>query len=154
MPSDLPTNTVSPPRLQLEIRSDTAEIAPTRRQIEDFAAQAQFDETAIAQIGLCVNEALANVIRHAYDGAHGRPIVVTAENVAAHSHAKQIYVTIRDWGKGRNPADCVPKRKDPLQPGGLGLICLKELMDQVTFVPQSDGMLLILVKNQTGRPKT
>ena len=153
MPGDLPTNTALPPRLQLEIRSEAAQIAPIRHQIEDFARQAQFDEAAVGQIGLCVNEALANVIRHAYDGAAGRPIVVTAEcrldeNGPAHSHGKQICVTIRDWGKGNNPADCAPKCKDPLRPGGLGMICLREWMDQVTFVPQPDGMLLILVKNQ------
>jgi anti-sigma regulatory factor (Ser/Thr protein kinase) len=158
MPSNLQMNTAWPSPLQLEIRSDTAQIAPTRRQIEKFAADAQFDETAVGQIGLCVNEALANVIRHAYDGAPGRPIMLTAEcrpqdNGTPHSHDRQICVTIRDWGKGHNPADCFPQCKDPLEPGGLGMICMKELMDQVTFVPQPDGMLLVLVKKQHGRAK-
>ena len=153
MPRESSTNTSASPRLRLEIRSNTAEIAPTRRTLENFAAQAQFDEVAVHEVGLCVNEALANVIRHAYDSAPDRPIVITAEirpngKAQTHSPDTQLWVTIRDWGKGHNPAERAPKPRDPLQPGGLGMICLKELMDRVTFEPQPDGMLLTLVKKR------
>ena len=33
---------------------------------------------AVGDVGLCVNEALANVMRHAYGGATDRPIVIRA----------------------------------------------------------------------------
>jgi anti-sigma regulatory factor (Ser/Thr protein kinase) len=153
MPRETPTNTTASPRLRLEIRSNTAEVGPTRRTLENFAAQAQFDEVAVHEIGLCINEALANIIRHAYDNMPDRPIVIAAEvrpNAKAqpHSQGKQLWVTIRDWGKGHNPADRPAKPHVPLQPGGLGMICLKELMDKVAFEPQPDGMLLTLVKKQ------
>ena len=49
------------PPLRLKITSDPATLASTRRAVEMFAAQCGFDETARGEIGLVVNEALANV---------------------------------------------------------------------------------------------
>jgi serine/threonine-protein kinase RsbW len=99
-------------------------------------------EGEVHAVGLCVNEALANVIRHAYNGALGRPIEVTARWAS-----DGLVITIRDWGNGEIPPP--PRRRDPLEPGGLGLICLKELMDESIFQPQPDGMLLTLVKRKS-----
>ena len=43
---------------------------------------------------------------------------------------------------------------DPLKPGGLGLICLKKLMDEVTYTRLIDGMVLTLVKRTAGSDVT
>ena len=130
------------------------------------------------EMGLCLNEALANIIRHAYRGADDQMILVTAETVngertndsgcAAASvagsvaasvpvaemsavppyHGPAVRVTIRDWGTGVNPAALPPKPRDPLQPGGVGLICLRSLLDEVTYTPQPDGMLLSMTRRK------
>lgn len=128
-------------RFDATIRSDPAQIAAVRKAVEAVAAAAGLDEQAIAEVGLCVNEALANVIRHAYGGAKDRPIVV-----AAYCQNDELVVTIRDWGCGVNPASLPPRPYDPLEPGGLGLICLWRMMSQVRYLPQSDGMLLEMKK--------
>jgi serine/threonine-protein kinase RsbW len=142
--------------LRLRLNSEPSQIAPARRAIEQFAASWGFDAAAQADIGLCVNEALANVIRHAYANSKSNPIEVSGEYLAPTTHGNRapqppqptasLRVTIRDWGNGRNPAQLAPKPRDPLVPGGLGLICLKELMDEVNYLPQPDGMLLTMVK--------
>src|SRR4051812_49335945 len=61
-------------RIQLKITSDPANLAPVREAVEDLCERRGFDEIAVGEIGLCVNEALANVMRHAYDNATDRPI--------------------------------------------------------------------------------
>ena len=33
-----------------------------------------------------------------------------------------------------------------MQPGGLGLVCIRSLMDEVQYVTQPDGMLLRMTK--------
>ena len=38
-----------------------------------------------------------------------------------------------------------------LEPGGVGLVCLNQLMDVVMFTPQPDGMLLTLIKRADPR---
>src|SRR5438105_14264767 len=103
------------PRVDLKLRSDPAEIAEVRRAVENLGKTAGLDEQAVAEVGLCVNEALANVMRHAYDGAKDRPIVVSS-----YCQDGSLVVTIRDWGNGVNPATLPPKPFDPLEPGGVG----------------------------------
>ena len=127
----------------MTIPSDPSAIAPVRRSVERVATSVGMDERAAADVGLCVNEALANVMRHAYGGATDRPIAVSC-----HCQGDELVVTIRDWGNGVNPADLPPRPYDPLEPGGLGLICLRQMLSDVTYVPQPDGMLLVMKKRR------
>lgn len=147
--SAVTTSTASnhPAPLRLEVTSDTAVLKESRRQAEAFVAAAGFDAKAAADVGLAINEAMANVIRHAYSNARGLPIVVTLGLVPGDDcRGRTLRVTIQDWGNGINP-DAQPRcRPDPSVPGGLGLICLRSIMDDVVFTPQPKGMLLTMTK--------
>ena len=125
--------------IELKIDSNPANLAAAREAVEKLCRAAGFDEAAIGEIGLCVNEAHANVIRHAYDNAMDRPIVIRAW-----FDGTQVFVTIRDWGNGLNPAELPPKQPDPMTPGGLGLVCMEKMLDEARFEPQPDGMLLTM----------
>jgi serine/threonine-protein kinase RsbW len=138
-----PANRLS--RLELRLTSDPAAIAPARVQVEHFARTWAYGEKEAADIGLVLNEALANVIRHAYQGATDRPILLT---VSFESGA--LTISLRDWGTGVNPMTLPEKKHDPCTPGGLGLVCLRQLMDHVVFTPQPDGMLLTMVRRHGG----
>ena len=126
------------------IRSDPANIAAVRHAVEALAGEVGLDEREVGDVGLCVNEALANVMRHAYGGAADRPIVIRAWR----EDAAGLVVTIRDWGSGVDPASIPPKPYDPCEPGGLGLICLDRMMTYVSYRPQADGMLLVMTKKK------
>lgn len=139
-----PITTSSPRRIELKVQSHPANLAAVRKAIEGFATDQGFGEKAVAEIGLVVNEAMANVIRHAYDNKFDRPIHVTA----AMDDQSQMTIAIRDWGKGIDPSKLPPKPHDPLTPGGVGLICLKQWMDKVVFTPQPDGMLTTMVRHK------
>jgi serine/threonine-protein kinase RsbW len=139
-------------RIDINVESDTAQIAPVRRAVEQFAADVGFAEKAQAEVGLCVNEALANIVRYAYAGVEGKPIHIAAEWMETSGDGGDsgaLRVTIRDWGNGVNPDDLPPKPRDPLKPGGVGLLCLHRLMDETSFTPQPDGMLLTMVKKRS-----
>ena len=128
-------------RLELKVTSDPANLASVRKSVEGIAAAAGFSDKDVGDVGLCVNEAMANIIRHAYDGMIDRPI-----HISASVEANALSIAIRDWGKGVDPTQLPPRPHDPRQPGGVGLICLSQWMDEVTFTPQPDGMLTTLVK--------
>lgn len=130
--------------LFVKTTSDTSQLAVVRRQVEAFCQDGGFDERAVGEIGLCVNEAMANIIRHAYRGRAGEPIEVTASITDG-----TLNVSLRDWGEGQPPGTLPTEKLDPMKPGGLGLICLGRLMDQVTFTPQPAGMLLELIRHRT-----
>lgn len=136
----------TPSKLELDFPSSTAQLAPVRRAIESFALEAGLDKPACEEIGLVVNEALANVIRHAYAGKTDRPIRATAEKVNG-----GVKIALRDWGNGVDPTTVPRPEKDPLIPGGLGLICMRRLMDEVHYEPQKDGMLLVMTRTASDR---
>ena len=126
------------------INSDPAEIAAVRKSAEQLAATHGFDECAVGEIGLCVNEALANIIRHAYFNQHDKPI-----DIDATVRDDLFDIRIRDWGTGVTPKTKTDKAAHELiQPGGLGLPCLSKMMDEINFIPQSDGMLLHMTKRR------
>jgi len=137
MPDAKPTKVHN---ISLRIQSDAADVPAVRHAVESFYESHGFDKQACEDVGLCVNEALANVIRHAYKEQAGKPIQIDA----ALSTDGELSIAIRDWGNGVNPDVLPPTRGaiDPLTPGGLGMICLRQMMDSVVFTPQPDGMLL------------
>lgn len=135
-----PTSTAA---LLVKTTSSTAELAPSRKQIEAFCHSVGFDDKAVGEIGLCVNEAMANIIRHAYRGKDNEPIEITATLTSG-----MLRIAIRDWGTGLQPGPLPEMKQDPMHPGGLGLICLGRLMDKITFTPQRPGMLLEMCRRR------
>jgi serine/threonine-protein kinase RsbW len=137
-----------PGLVEAKFDSDPAHLAAVRTAIESLCEEAGFDAKATGEIGLVVNEAIANIIRHAYGSASDQPIQMQAQ-VKGNGKDSEILISLRDWGNGKLPAKMPtglgkPKPADPLTPGGLGLVCMHNMMDQVLFTPQPRGMLLTM----------
>jgi serine/threonine-protein kinase RsbW len=135
-----------PPDIRLNVTSDPVHLATVRHACEAFCVECGLSDAAAGDVGLVVNEAMANVTRHAYSGATDRPVEVTGH---WDRNAASVVVTIRDWGSGFNPESVRPKQ-DPTKPGGLGMVCIRCLVDEAVFAPQPDGMLLTLKKKRIG----
>jgi anti-sigma regulatory factor (Ser/Thr protein kinase) len=139
-------------RMELRMTSHTAVLRPARLALEEFGRQAGLPADQADMIGLALNEALANVIRHAYGNAKDQPIVVTFDR-HVDGDKEEIVVQIRDWAKPVDPAK-LPETKpvaantdlESIKPGGLGLLCMRKLMDEVRFEPQPDGTMLTMIK--------
>jgi len=130
------------PSLHLRVLSDPAFLKPVRHSVEAFCTARGFDTASVEEIGLVVNEALANVTRHAYGGASDKPVEVDVE-----FDGTELLVKVRDWGSGRKPP--AEPRHDPLTPGGVGIVCMKKLLDEFAFTPLPDGMLLTMKRSLT-----
>ena len=128
--------------LRLRVSSDPANLASVRRACEGYCLRCGLDAAAAGDVGLCVNEAMANITRHAYEGATDKPVEINGW-----FDGSAVRITIRDWGNGKLPS---PPRlnKDPMTPGGLGMVCLLELMDEIVYTPQPDGMLVTMTKRK------
>jgi anti-sigma regulatory factor (Ser/Thr protein kinase) len=139
-------------RTELRMKSHPAVLRPVRLALEEHALAYGLTEELAQKIGLALNEALANVIRHGYGGAVDQPIMV-AFDFRGEGHAAEMRVEIRDWAKPVDPSKLPestprdgPLDVETVKPGGLGLLCMRRLMDEVTFSPQPDGTLLTMVK--------
>jgi anti-sigma regulatory factor (Ser/Thr protein kinase) len=141
-------NATASDKLDLNILSDPANVSAVRTSIEHFCAVVGLDETAQQEIGLAVNEALANVIRHAYKGAKDRPVRIVASR-----NGRGVQIDIRDWGSGVDPSVCQLPKVDLRTPGGVGMMCIQKLMDEVKYLQQPDGMLLEMIRHRNGKSK-
>ena len=103
-------------RVDAEFDSDPAHLAAVRTAIESLCNSAGFDAKATAEIGLVVNEAIANIIRHAYGSAADQPVQLHA-HVNREGGEFEIEINLRDWGNGKLPAGLgKPQPADPLTP--------------------------------------
>ena len=100
--------------------------------VTEWAQKAGFDERALYEIQLAVDEACANVVDHAYQGEDTGDI-----EVSCHLDAQILTVQVRDWGTGFNLAEVEePDLEAPLEErslGGLGLFLVRQVMDEVQF---------------------
>jgi anti-sigma regulatory factor (Ser/Thr protein kinase) len=136
-------------RMELEMTSHTGMLRPVRLALEEFGRDAGLSANQCDEIGLVLNEALANVVRHGYGGAQDKPIHVTFEH-RQQGDGSEVQIKIRDWAKPFDP-EKLPKEPPPvdpdtIKPGGLGLLCMRKMMDRVEWKRLSDGMMLTMAK--------
>lgn len=104
-----------------------------------------FDQKALHKIELASEEALVNVIKHAYQE---RP-----ENIEIHLKIfpTHVEVLIKDKGPAFNPLDVEVKIDSSLSVeersiGGLGIHLMRECMDEVKYRREGNANLLSLIK--------
>lgn len=121
-------------RLQLEISSDPAALAEVRHAVEEYVQACGFDEDSAGRVVLAVDEALTNVIRHAYQGATDQPIHITLLPLR-----DGVEVIVRDRGRNVHPSAIRSRDVREVRPGGLGVHIINECMDCVEFTPAEGG---------------
>ncbi|MGB9738578.1 MAG: anti-anti-sigma factor [Chloroflexus aggregans] len=130
----------------ITLTADLDALAKISAFITAAAERCGLDDRATWQVQLAVDEAVTNVIQHAYDP--DRPGDLT---LSWQCHDHRFIVTVRDHGRQFDPnAVPVPDITSPLeerQVGGLGIYLITRLMDEVRFEfsPQG-GNLLTMVK--------
>jgi len=139
------TPTASRP-IRLSIYSMPSHLPVVRAAVEKACRQAGFDEEAAASVVLSVDEALTNIIRHAYKGADDQQIDVELELLGPRG-CEGLLVRLRDYGDQVDPSQIKPRDLDDVRPGGLGVHIMKECMDTVRFTPaKGGGTLLTMIK--------
>lgn len=105
-----------------------------RTLVRECAEASGFDRDAVEQLVLAVNEACMNVIQHGYQGRPGSidlHIVPIDDGIEFRVHDSAQHVSLDDWR---------PRALDDLRPGGLGVHFIREIMDEVEYVPVADGL--------------
>lgn len=116
-----------------------------RRAVEEFLAPENLAPEDLGLIVLAIDEACANVLRHAY---HGRPgkLQVRLDRLAS-----RLRVTLRDFGTPCNPAKIRSRELTDFRPGGLGVFLMQQAFPRVEFTPCSQGTRLLLERELAWR---
>ncbi len=120
---------VSDRELQITLASRFELIRELRRQLKAFAAQKGFTEEEVFEAQLAVNEAVANVIKHAYRGEEKGRIDLHVNL----DEEGNLVITIRDFGAKADPVSFQSRDLDDFREGGIGIYLMRNLMDEVTY---------------------
>jgi serine/threonine-protein kinase RsbW len=118
---------LAPPRVELRIPCSAEYVSVARLAVSAVASRMDFGVDALDDLKLAVGEACANAIQHAAEGEIA--IVCTLE-------PDRLVISVRDCGVGFDPKSARSRPADELPDGGLGLILIQALMDEVHI--QSD----------------
>jgi serine/threonine-protein kinase RsbW len=133
----------------LHLESNPEALCLVRATVERATEVVHFPEADARAIVRSVDEALANVIRHAYGDKEGLPIEVTcrrlwSDRTATEPHGLEIVMS--DSGAAANPKKLQGRSLEEIRPGGLGIHFMKQSMDVVEFSRKNGKNLLRMVK--------
>ena len=128
---------------RFELIASSEVLSPLRRELRELFGQAGWDKKTVEEVLLAVDEALTNVIRHAYKGNPGKMTVDVAVS------SDKIEIVLEDHGEKFDPTQVPPPKLPRQKPGGLGVHFIRTVMDQVIYEGHKvEGNRLRLIKHK------
>jgi anti-sigma regulatory factor (Ser/Thr protein kinase) len=135
------------PSLRISLPSDNSLLALVRDLAKRMAEGAGFDEATAGTLALAVDEAMANVIEHAYHGETGREIELRFED-----RGPDFTVELMDSGDRIDPGSLphfeLARYVNERRTGGLGVHLMGRIMDSVSFRRIARRNVCCLVKHK------
>jgi serine/threonine-protein kinase RsbW len=135
--------------LKMEVRSDPGMLCVVRGALGKLAETLGLSEADCRAVVLAVDEALTNVIRHAYLGKSEKPIEAYFRRIHLSqngSRSEALEIILEDRGITVDRKNLCGRPLEDLRPGGLGLHFIRESMDKVEFQRSHGRNQLRLVK--------
>ena len=126
---------------KVEFSSHTGNLALMRKFVRAFLDGYPFSEKERTLMVLGVDEACANIIRHAYHLQDDQPIALSLEG-----KPDCVCLRLRDYGKQSVPEKMKGRAHDIIRPGGLGLHLIRHAFDKVDYILKNRGTELVLTK--------
>ena len=135
--------------LKLELQSNPEMLCVVRHALGQLAETLGFSSAECRAVVLAVDEALTNIIKHAYGGEAGRPIRASFWRIEVPQNGKQkkaLEIILEDRGKKIDRAKLCGRSLEDVRPGGLGMHFINECMDVVEFRRKLGKNQLRLIK--------
>ncbi|MCU1238494.1 MAG: putative anti-sigma regulatory factor, serine/threonine protein kinase [Candidatus Solibacter sp.] len=116
------------------MRSHPRYLAVVRATVGQLAVTAGLEDSESRALVLAIDEALANVIRHAYHGRSDQRI-----ELECHAAAGELKFRIRDSGDPPDPTSIGSREIGCDQIGGLGTHIIRDVMDTVSYRTSPEG---------------
>ncbi len=114
--------------------ANTDQLQKMRNWLREAIADSGISNDKIDKIIIGVNEACMNIIEHAYCECSGEIILdIVQEN-------NDLFFLLTDFAPSVDCSKIKSRNLNDIRPGGLGVHFIKEVMDEVEYLPGSDGM--------------
>lgn len=128
-------------QMKFVLPSDPRYLPVVRGAIGPLAAALGWNESECLEITLALDEALANVIRHAY---HNRPS--GRVELECRQSADGLEITLLDNGEPPDKAKLCVREIGCDKPGGLGSHIIRDVMDTVSYERTPEGNRFVATK--------
>lgn len=143
--SRLPTHPI-----RLTVFSEPACVPIVRCAVEKLCELVELPGNVIGEIAVAVDEALGNIIRHAYAQTAGGPIHVSL-SVRQVCRQPRLVIRLRDFGHPADPRRIRSRDLSQVRPGGLGVHIMKQCMDSVRYQKaRGGGTMLTMTRSLRG----
>lgn len=135
--------------LKMELRSDPKMLCVVRGALSQLGEKLGLKESDCRAVVLAVDEALTNIIRHAYGGSTDKPIAAMFRRIQAAQSGNMrdaLEIVLEDQGATVNRSRLCGRPLEQVKPGGLGLHFIRQSMDKVEFCRRKGRNQLRLVK--------
>ena len=122
--------------LKMELPSNPDTLCVVRSALAPLAQMLGLSDADCRAVVLAVDEALTNIIRHAYQGKVHQPIKISLRRIQAPQDGAQrpaLEIVLEDRGIRVDGNKLCGRDLEDVRPGGLGLHFIKESMDAVEF---------------------
>jgi anti-sigma regulatory factor (Ser/Thr protein kinase) len=116
----------------INIKSNPNELKNLRGQIKKYLNE-NFKDLKVDEILLAIDEAVQNIIRHAYEMKANQSIDVEIQKTQNFS------IKIRDYGKQVELSSIAPRKLNEVRPGGLGVHFIKTICKNVKYEHAKDN---------------
>jgi len=129
--------------LHVEHSACTSQLCQIRDKVREACHVLMYSDSDINLITLVIDEACTNIIRYAYGGESGRIILEIFQ------HEDEAIFHLQDFAKCIDKSCLELRKTNVLEPGGLGLQLIYQVMDFVQLLPPrgSVGNILELKKH-------
>jgi len=128
--------------------SDPAYLPVIRSAVERLCTVFGWNESEARSITLAVEEAITNVIRHAY---HNRPDNLI--EVACEEKEATLEFLVSDTGDAPDPAKICARRRESSVAGGMGTHIIRDVMDTVDYRRSGTTNQLLMTKRLKPTPE-
>lgn len=135
--------------LRLELPSDPEMLSVVRSAVMRLTEDLGFPAEDCRSVTRAVDEALANIIRHAYGGRPGQPIEVLSRRVQVRSCGRKragLEIELIDHGAAADRKKLCGRSFDDIRPGGLGMHFIQSGVDVMQYKSLGRRNRLRLVK--------
>jgi serine/threonine-protein kinase RsbW len=134
--------------LRLELLSDPEMLSVVRSAMMRLSEELGLSEAECRGVTRAVDEALANIIRHAYGGRPGQPIEMTCRRMEERAGKRRtaLEIVLLDRGTPADRKKLCGRALDEIRPGGLGIHLIQEGVDVMQYTTKGNRNRLRLVK--------
>ncbi len=131
---------------KFELKNELSELNALARHLNDWGGAIGLADNSIARINICLDELFTNIVLYGFDD-DGEHIV----KFALKGDSNFVEINIEDDAKPFNPLEKVdpdfPENVEEAKIGGLGILIIRKIMDNVTYERSQGKNKLTMKKN-------